>query len=101
MDYIDEIELLMNNYGDMKKEIKVLKNTGGDFEEKEKKLNFLDYCLSLLETYERELIMSICMNSISIRRYSRHSGFSRNFISKEKKRILVLFNKFFNIKFNS
>ena len=55
---------------------------------------FLKHCLECLEDYERDLIISIMVDKISIRCYSRRSGFSRSFISKERDRIISLIAKF-------
>ncbi len=101
MDYKAEIQDLLSNLSQRKKELAVIKTVGGDYEDIERKINFLEYCLDLLETYQRELIFSVCINGISIRKYANFTGMSRNFISKEKMRILEQIDRFFNIKFNS
>lgn len=59
--------------------------------------NFLKHCLECLEDYERDLIISIMVDKISIRSYSRRSGFSRSFIAKERDRIIALIAKFFMV----
>lgn len=60
--------------------------------------NFLKHCLECLEKYETDLIVSIMVDKISIRCYSKKSGFSRSFISKERDRIILLIAKFFAVK---
>lgn len=101
MDYKTEIEDLLKNLSERKKELAVIKKVGGDFERMERKIKFLEYCFSLLETYQKELIFSVCVNGISIRKYANFTGMSRNFIAKEKMRIITLLDRFFNIKFHS
>ncbi len=101
MDYKTEIEDLLKNLSERKKELAVIKKVGGDFESMERKIRFLEYCFSLLDTYQKELIFSVCVNGISIRKYSNFTGMSRNFIAKEKMRIITLLDRFFNIKFHS
>ncbi|HOO23426.1 MAG TPA: hypothetical protein PKY53_07135 [Clostridia bacterium] len=59
---------------------------------------FLKHCIGCLENYEKDLIVSIMVDKISIRRYSRQSGFSRSFIAKERDRIVFLLAKFFALK---
>lgn len=65
---------------------------------KEEEHNFLKHCLNCLENYERDLIISIMVDKISIRCYSKKSGFSRSLISKERDRIISLIAKFFTVK---
>lgn len=101
MKYISEIEDLLTGFTAYKKEIAVLKKVGGDYTNLEKKINFLEFCFSLLETYERELILSVCINGVSIRKYADHTGMSRNYISKEKGRIIEDFSRYFEIKYDS
>lgn len=101
MDYKTEIEDLLKNLSERKKELAVIKKVGGDFERIERKIKFLEYCFSLLETYQKELIFSVCVNGISIRKYANFTGMSRNFIAKEKNRVITLLDRFFNIKFHS
>lgn len=101
MDYKTEIEDLLKNLNERKKELAVIKKVGGDFERIERKIKFLEYCFSLLETYQKELIFSVCVNGISIRKYANFTGMSRNFIAKEKMRVITLLDRFFNIKFHS
>jgi hypothetical protein len=60
--------------------------------------NFLKHCLECLEDYERHLISCIMVDKISIRCYSKKSGFSRSFIAKERDRIISLIAKFFMVK---
>ncbi|NLL56040.1 MAG: hypothetical protein GX242_02380 [Clostridiales bacterium] len=62
--------------------------------------NFLKHCLCCLEDYEKHLITSIMVDKISIRCYSRKSGFSRSFIAKERDRIISLIAKFFMVREN-
>lgn len=101
MDYKKDIEELMENLSERKKELAVLKKVGGDCKELEKRLKFLEFCFTLLDKYEKELIFSVCINGISIRKYADHTGLSRNFISKEKNKIIAQFDKFFKIKYES
>lgn len=65
---------------------------------KEEEHDFLKHCIRCLESYERDLIISIMVDKISIRCYSKKSGFSRSFIAKERDRIISLIAKFFTVK---
>ncbi|MDD4315954.1 MAG: hypothetical protein PHC84_02210 [Clostridia bacterium] len=101
MDYKMEIDDMLKNLNERKKEVAVIKKVGGEFEHLDRKIKFLEYCLTLLETYQKELIFSVCINGISIRKYADYTGLSRNFIAKEKTRVITQFDKYFNIKFHS
>lgn len=61
---------------------------------------FLTHCLNHLEEYERNLLVNIMINRVSIRKYSKMSGFSRNFIAKQQQLLLAQLTKIFNIKFS-
>lgn len=100
-DFTMEIYDYMKNYKDYRKEFAVYKQAGVDCCENERKLDFLDYCMGLLEEYERKLISAVCFEGLPVRRYSRISGFSRYYICKERDRIIELFNKYFKVKFDS
>lgn len=101
MDYRNEIEDLLTGLSGYKRQLSVVKEVGGKSNQLEKKVKFLEFCLSLLETYQKELVLSVYTNGISIRKYSDHTGLSRNFISKEKQRVIDEFNKYFEIKYSS
>lgn len=96
-----DIEELMRNLSERKKELAVIMKVGGDGRELERKIKFLEFCFSLLETFEKELIFAVCLNGISIRKYSDYTGLSRSYISKEKVRIISLFDRFFKIKYET
>ena len=85
------VKNMLTNYKDKEKQIKIF---GLDKEEQ----NFLTHCLACLDAYERDLVINIMIEKISVRCYSRKSGFSRNFITKERDRIILLIAKFFEIK---
>lgn len=85
------VKNMLTNYKDKEKMVKIF---GTNIEEQ----CFLAHCLNCLEVYERDLITNIMIEKISVRCYSRKSGFSRNFITKERDRIILLIAKFFEIK---
>ena len=66
-------------------------------EKKDEEIEFLDKCIKSLEDYEKDLVEKVCIENISVRAYSKNSGFSRDFITKRKKYLLELISKFFNI----
>lgn len=99
MEYKNEVEDLLYKYSEYKKEVEVLEKVNGNSKSLGKRIKFLEYCLTLLDTYQKELIMSVCINGISIRKYSQYTGMSRNFIAKEKNKIIELLARFFEIKF--
>lgn len=101
MCYIKEIEDLLTNNKEYLNQIAVLKQTGGEYQDLQDKLKFLSFSLSLLDTHQRELVYAIFMKGVSIRRYSLQTGVSRNFIAKEKQRILDKLNQYFMIKYKS
>lgn len=100
MEYKNEVEDLLYNFSVYKKEAEVLEKVKGSSKQLGRKIKFMEYCLTLLDTYQKELVMSVCINKISIRKYSQYTGMSRNFISKEKNKIIELLARFFEIKFN-
>lgn len=99
MDYRKEIEDLLTNYQKHKREIALTDELGRS--NNKDKLKFLDYCISLLEGYQKELLYSLYINGMSIRRYSDNTGFSRNYITKERQNLLCELNKYFQIKYDS
>lgn len=101
MDYKKEIEDLLVGFNAYKKEIAVLKKVGGEYLQLESKIQFMEFCFSLLEKYQKELILTICINGVSVRKYSDNSGFSRTFISREKQKIIDEINKYFKIKYDN
>ncbi|MFA6867177.1 MAG: hypothetical protein WCR54_06630 [Clostridia bacterium] len=93
MDYYNEVEELLSNYKNKQKEIRV-------FSKEDSKQDFLKHCLDCLDDYEKELLDSIMIEKISIRQYSRQSGFSRAFVTKEKNRLIDLIAKFFQVNYS-
>lgn len=90
----EDIKNMLIKYKDLKKEEAVFGKSDG-------KLEFLEHCLKYLEEYERDIIEKTYVEGLSVRRYSAYSGFSRNFISKQREKSVVLLTKFFNVKFNA
>ena len=101
MDYKNEVEDLLSRFSEYKKEAQVMEKVKGSADTLGMKIKFLEYCLDLLDTYQKELVMSVCVNGISIRKYSQHTGMRRNFISKEKNKVISLLARFFEIKFTN
>ncbi len=92
IEHIAEVYEILNNYKEKKSYSKV-------FNQNDEKLEFLEHCLECLEEYQKDLIISVCIEKISIRRYSKMTGFSRSFITKEKDKAVELLAKFFKVKF--
>lgn len=84
---------LLKNYKDIKKQVAV-------FEDSNAELEFLDKCLKFLEDYERDILEKTYIDGVSMRKYALYSGFSRNFIAKQRLKSVGLLAKFFNINFN-
>lgn len=61
---------------------------------------FLEHCLNQLDDYESNLLKSTTMEKISIRKYAKISGFSRNFVTKQRQALIAQLTKIFNIKFS-
>ncbi len=100
MDYRQEIEELLTNYKKHKKEIAVIDKVNKSRPVTKDKLKFLEYCMSILDNYQKELLFSTYINGISIRRYSDSTGLSRNFISKQRQKTIDELNRFFQIKYS-
>lgn len=88
-----ELTELLHNYKSYKREQKII----GCYNEK---IDFLEHCLEQLEDYEKKLIANTMIENISIRKYAKISGFSRNFIVKQQQLLIAQLTKFFNIKFS-
>ena len=73
----------------------------GVFGKPDEEARFLRHCLKFLDAGERDIIEKTYLEGVSVRKYSRLSGFSRNFISKQRDRTIELLTKFFNVKFCS
>lgn len=84
---------LLHNYKVNQREQKII----GGYNET---MAFLEHCLTQLEGYERSLLVNIMIEKISIRKYSKISGFSRNFIAKQRQLLVAQLTKIFNIKFS-
>lgn len=91
-DNINEVKELLEQFKERKNYVKV-------FEQKDDKVEFLEHCLACIEEYQKDIIYSIMIDKISVRRYSRLTGFSRNFIAKERDKTLDLLSKFFYVKY--
>lgn len=63
------------------------------------RLRFLEHCLNQLDDYERDILIKTFSEGVSMRKYSRYTGFSRSFIAKQRERSAELVAKFFNIKY--
>lgn len=57
----------------------------------------MDKCLENIEPYERDILEKTLIENVSVREYSRRSGFSRESVTKERQRVLKMLAKFFNI----
>ena len=57
----------------------------------------MDRCLENIEPYERDILEKTLIENVSVREYSRRSGFSRESVTKERQRVLKMLAKFFNI----
>lgn len=85
-----DVEILLRDYRNLKKE----EALSG---ERKKKVVYLERCLDVLDPYEREIVVKTVSDGMSVRELSRRSGMSRNFITKERERILLLLSRFFKI----
>lgn len=86
------VKELLVNYKDNQKKVKCLGIN-------DKYLTFLELCLKSLEPYESDLLKTLFIEKISIRQYSRITGFSRDFVAKERDRLIRLIAQFFTLKF--
>lgn len=89
----NQIVSLLKSYKDIKKQNAV-------FESNDPELEFLDKCLRYLDDYERDILEKTFIDGVSMRKYALYSGFSRNFIAKQRLKSVALIAKFFNINFN-
>lgn len=64
----------------------------------DERTEFLDKCLDNIEPYEKDIILQTCIEGISLRQYAKMSGFSRDTITKERKRIMSMLVRFFNME---
>ena len=79
---------LLKDYRNRKKELAI-------FGERDDETEFLERCLQGIEEFERDVIEKTCMDGVSIRQYAKMSGFSREAVTKERKRVLSLLCRFF------
>ncbi|NCA92862.1 hypothetical protein EOM82_06410 [bacterium] len=89
----EKITMLLTNYRENKREQKILGYNN-------EKTAFLEHCLKHLDEYERDLLEKTMLEGVSIRKYSKISGFSRNFIAKQQHLLISQLTKIFNIKFS-
>lgn len=89
----DDITKLLLNYKLYQREQKIIGKPN-------EKIEFLTHCLNHLEDYEKRLLTNIMIEGVSIRKYAKSSGFSRNFITKHKQLLVAQLTKIFNIKFD-
>lgn len=80
----------MKNYKDKKKEEAI-------FGYKSEETAFLERCLDNIEPYEKDIVEKTLIENISVRRYSKESGFSRETVTNQRNRVIKLLTKFFNI----
>ena len=85
---------MLAGYKERKKELAI-------FAKRDEKTEFLEKCLANIDDYERDILVKTYMEGVSVRSYSRESGFSRETINKERKRILGMLAKFFNVMFGN
>jgi hypothetical protein len=93
IDYYSQVKIMLSNYKALEIEQRI-------FGMQDDEHSFLNHCISCLESYEKDLVVNVLIEKVSIRRYSRKTGFSRNFIAKERDRIISLLGKFFMIKYS-
>lgn len=101
MDYRNDITETLKNYRLIKKELTLMKALGKECKEKESEIAFIEYCMTLLEDYERELVARTFIDGVSVRSFARACGYSRNYVTKEREKILTQLNTFFKIKYES
>ncbi len=89
----EKLTKLFANYRENKREQKI-------FGYNNEKTAFLEHCLKHLDEYERDLLQNTMLEGISIRKYSKITGFSRNFIAKQQRLLITQLTKIFNIKFS-
>lgn len=78
------------------KEYKERKKVEAIFGTKDEMVDFADKCLNNIEPYEKDIIVNTCIEGVSLRQYAKISGFSRDTVTKERKRILDMLARFFN-----
>ena len=83
---------IMAEYKERKKKSEI-------FNEADEEIEFLDKCIKTFDLYERDLLEKTCIEKVSIRRYSKISGFSRNYVTKQRNQLLSLIARFFTIMF--
>lgn len=88
----EDVKELLINLKDRKKEALAL-------DKPDKEAEFLEHCLKFLDPCETDILLKTFSEKVSIRKYSAHSGFSRNFISAQREKSVKLLTKFFNIKY--
>lgn len=85
-----------NKISNFFKEYKERKKIKAIFGTQDELTDFADKCLENIEPYEKDIIVNTCIEGVSLRQYSKMSGFSRDTVTKERKRILCMLAKFFN-----
>ncbi len=75
--------------------------TAAVFGKTDEETTFLKHCLKFLDPEEKDVIEKIYFDGVSVRKYSRMSGFSRNFINRQRDKSVELLTKFFNVKFSA
>lgn len=91
---VSDVENILKNFCDREKEAEI-------FERKDEEIDFMKRCLRYLDASEKDILEKIYFDKISVRKYSTLSGFSRNFIVKQKNKSIELLTKFFNVKFGT
>lgn len=99
-DRIDEAEYTPQKVADILKECRDRTIAAEVFGREDEEVAFLRHCLKYIDPAERDILERLYFDGVSVRRYSAISGFSRNFIVKQRDRSLELLSRFFNVKFN-
>ena len=86
----ERVMYLLENYKQLKRAARLTETENAE-------ITALDKCMSVLETYERDLIQKTVIEGVSIRAYSINSCFSRTFVTKRRKEIIEEVTKYFKL----
>lgn len=64
---------------------------------KDEEIAFLDRCLDNIEPYERDIVEKTLIENVSLRQYAKLSGFSRDTVTGQRRRVLGMLARFFNL----
>ncbi len=66
---------------------------------KDEEIAFLRHGMEYLDVEQRDILEKIFLEKVSLRGYSKVSGFSRHFLKKRIDESILLLVKFFNVKY--